>query len=187
MNNQIKGFTLIDLLTAVSIVSILFGIGLPSMRSFITSSEVASRVNQIAGMLNYSRQYSLTKNIVVTVCPSNDGETCSRDWSQGQIAFTDKNKNHIKDDEDIILRAGSQLPKNHVITWRAFQNKNYLQYSPQGFTRYQNGTYRYCVIGDDLSFNRALIVTISGRIRGSKDSDGDGVHEDRVGETIACS
>ena len=187
MNDKIKGFTLIELMAVIAIVSILFGIGIPSMQRLITKSEVASRVNQMVGLLNYSRVYSVSNNVVVTLCPSANGQTCSKDWSQGQMVFTDINKNHVKDEEDIILRVAPQLPENHVMTWRAFQNKKYLQYSPTGFTRYQNGTFRYCVTGEKLSYNRALIINISGRVRMSKDKNGDQVDEDRAGNPVQCS
>jgi len=181
-----NGFTLIELLTTISIIGILTGIGVPGMQELITSSKVSSNVNQMAGLLNFSREYSLSNNIVVTVCPSSDGENCTKNWTEGRISFSDKNQNHIRDENDILLRVQSELPENHVMTWRAFQNKKYLQYSPTGFTRYQNGTFRYCVAGEDKSFNRAIIMAISGRARSSKDVDGDGVHEDRKGDDVVC-
>ena len=186
MNIKFKGFTLIELVTVVAIAGILLGVGVPNMQSLITSAKVTSNVNKMVGLLNYSREYSLNNNVVVTVCPSSDGISCSKYWTKGQIAFTDKNLNHKKDAGEIVLRAYSELPEKHVMTWRAFQNKNYLQYSPTGFTRYQNGTFRFCVLGEDKSFNRAIIMTISGRARSSKDIDGDGIHEDRTGKDVVC-
>lgn len=187
MNNINKGFTLIELLIIISIIGILFGIAMPNMYNLITKTKVSSRVNQLSGMLMLAREYAVDKNVVVTLCPSSDGRLCSGDWSLGQILFMDMNRNHKKDDEDQIIKILPKLPEKHKITWRAFQNKNYLQYSPTGFTRSQNGTFRYCVVGNELSFNRALVINRSGRVRSSQDINGDGIHEDREGEPVLCS
>lgn len=186
LNNKQKGFTLIELLIVIAIVSILLGIALPNMQTIITKTKVAARVNQLVGILMLARKSAVTRNMVVTLCPSSDGLSCSRDWAQGQILFSDANHNHQVDDEDELIRILPKLPKTHKLTWRAFQNKNYLQYSPTGFTRHQNGTFRYCVEGNDLSFNRALIITVSGRVRASYDNDGDGIHEDSKGKPVVC-
>ncbi len=171
----------------IAISIILFGIAIPSYQSYITQAKVTAGINQLAGLIQLARQSAVSKNQVVTVCPSSDGINCSRDWRQGQILFTDNNKNHVIDENDQLIKALPALDKNHNLTWKAFQNKKFLQYSPAGFTRSQNGTFRYCVDGENLKYNRALIINKTGRVRISKDESGDGVHEDREGKQITCN
>ena len=178
--------TLIEMMITVAIAGILLGASAPSVNGFITKNQVASQVNRLVGVINIARSYAITRKVVMTLCPSANGLSCSKNWSQGQILFTDKNHNRIKDNDDQIIKVLPKLPDNHLLTWKVFQNKKYLQYSPTGITRYQNGTFRYCVDGENLTYNRALIVSVSGRVRLSQDTNGDGVHEDRDGKPVIC-
>ncbi len=181
-----KGITLFELLISIGIIGILSGAALPSYTRFIQKSEMNSQINQFIGLLTMARQYSVSKQQIVTLCPSTDGESCGKNWHDGQIIFTDRNRNRIIDEEDKLIRFAQKLPDNYQLTWRTFQNKKYLQYTPSGFTNFQNGTFRYCVNQDDLSLNRAIIINIAGRIRLSTDSNNDGIHEDRKGDNVQC-
>ncbi|PIP80183.1 MAG: hypothetical protein COW84_06650 [Gammaproteobacteria bacterium CG22_combo_CG10-13_8_21_14_all_40_8] len=183
---QNNGYTLLELMIALAIISVLLGQGIPSYQAAVIRSKVSSQLNELTDLLNLARIYAISRNVVTTICPSADGKSCSRDWTQGIMLFRDENLNHTKDLHENIIKILPKLPNSHLLTWRAFQNKNYLQYSPSGFTRSQNGTFRHCVTGETLKYNRALIITVSGRVRMSQDKNKDGIYEDRKGEPIKC-
>jgi type IV fimbrial biogenesis protein FimT len=188
MKNTSQGFTLIELFIVIAIAGILFTTAVSSFSSLVKRSNVSSQINQMVGLINLARETAVAKNTITTICPAAVTESqCGRNWSSGVMLFKDNNLNHQLDPNERIIKRLEALPNGHKLTWRAFQNKNYLQFSPSGFTRYQNGTFRYCISGDDLSFNRALIINMAGRLRQSQDSNEDGIFEDSNKKPVICT
>src|SRR5215472_3186299 len=85
-----RGFTLTELMVAVSIVAILLGIGVPSYRYITNSYRVSSEVNGLLGDLMYARSEAIKEGQDVTLCASADGATCSGStaWNAGWIVFS---------------------------------------------------------------------------------------------------
>ena len=182
----VNGFSLIELLVTIAIVSILITIAMPSYRSFIQRYHMKTEVDKWLLVLNLARQAAISSGNIVTLCPSSNGHSCSKSWQNGAILFIDNNRDHVRDNTELLLQVVAKVKNKQVITWRAFQNRNYIQFQQNGFTWDQNGTFRVCANEPSLKFNRALIVTRSGRIRLSSDSNGDSVHEDAAGDDISC-
>lgn len=63
------GFTLIELMTVVSIVAIMLGVGIPSFRDFILSHRVSNASYDLAYTLNYARSEAIKRNTQVNVVP----------------------------------------------------------------------------------------------------------------------
>jgi type IV fimbrial biogenesis protein FimT len=85
------GFTLVELMVAVSIAAILLAVGIPSFRSTIASNRLTSTTNDLVGTLSQARSEAIRRGARVTVCVSSDGETCATTgtWEQGWISFVD--------------------------------------------------------------------------------------------------
>ncbi|MCP3673585.1 MAG: hypothetical protein GY829_03815, partial [Gammaproteobacteria bacterium] len=98
----------------------------------------------------------------------------------------DHNQDHIFNGDDIFLTKFEKFPDEDTIYWRAFQNKQYLQMSPLGYTRFQNGTFTYCP-REGLKYARGIIINAAGRVRFTKDEDGDGIDEGANGKSLRCS
>lgn len=186
LHYKISGFSLIELMITIAIMSSLFTIGMPSYHDLIKRYHVKVEVDKWQLALNHARQAAITSGNIITLCPSSNGFSCGKNWHDGAILFVDKNRDHHKDSDEVILEVVEQTNNQQVLTWRAFQNRNYIQFQQNGFTWNQNGTLRVCSADASLKYNRALIVTRSGRIRISTDSDGNGVHEDAAGNDVSC-
>jgi len=179
------GFTLIELLTVVAIVGILGGAAIPSMTDIFDANQSTTNLNDFVHRLHLTRNHALQSGKYITICAKGENQVCGRDWSAGQLIFEDKNENLQVDIDEWMIYTGQSLTKEYRLTWRAFQNKRYLRYSPTGMTDWQNGTFRFCNL-EKPKLNRALIINAPGRVRLSKDSNGDGYHEDRTGNKIIC-
>lgn len=64
------GFTLVELLAVITILTILFGIGIPSYRSVTTSAHLSSEINGMLGDMQYARSTALREGRTVTICIS---------------------------------------------------------------------------------------------------------------------
>ncbi|GAB6099058.1 hypothetical protein JCM16358_09370 [Halanaerocella petrolearia] len=55
------GFTLIEIVLVISLISIIAGIGLPSADNYLKKMRLATVINQLVSDLQLARQYSITK------------------------------------------------------------------------------------------------------------------------------
>ena len=185
MKNIIKGVTLIELVIVVSIFSITIVLTAPSLKSFTIKNKLTSQVNKLAMAINLARHSAISLNKIVTLCRSENLQQCQGQWHQGMIIFVDHNKDHIVNGADYILRKFQQFPKDDIIFWRAFGNRQYLQMTPRGYTRYQNGTFTYCP-KEGLEYARGIILNATARVRFTQDTNGDGIDEGANGQSLRC-
>lgn len=183
-----RGFTLVELMVTLTITSVLLFLALPSFSDLIESQRTTSRFNSLVGLVRLARQTAITEAIWVTVCPAN-GETCtnSRQWHTGIMVFQDRNRNGSREEEEVLLAYQPALATGETLHWRAFRNRNHIQFTPGGYTNWQNGSFQYCPASRNARHSKVLIISIPGRTAASMDRDGDGIDEYANGQPLACS
>jgi len=93
------GYTLIELVITIGIVSILIVMGSTSFRYITNSNRVAAEVNGLLGDMQLSRMEAIKQGVWVTICTSTNGTSCAgtTTWQNGWIVFTDNNGNGTVD------------------------------------------------------------------------------------------
>jgi type IV fimbrial biogenesis protein FimT len=183
------GITLVELLIALAVASVLLGLVVPLFDAFVEHNRSAAAINQFIGAVQLARQSAITVRSTVTLCPGTPTDGCgARDsWHLGSVLFIDRNKDGVVDADDSIIRGVPALPAGTRLTWRSFRSRSYLQFRPTGLTSWQNGTLLYCPASGDPRFARAAIINAQGRVRLAPDRDGDGIPEDATGRPLSCS
>jgi len=181
-----KAFTLIELLITLLILSILLAIGLPSFSSLVETRKSDMTVAKIKQAVEVAKVSAVVNGRIVTLCKSQDGIKCGGSWEQGIITFTDANADRTINQDDKLIRYFTFPEAEGRIHWRAFQNRQYLQITSQGFTKFQNGNFTYCPFNKKSYLARQLVINRTARARYTMDSDGDGVQEDSNGKPIRC-
>jgi type IV fimbrial biogenesis protein FimT len=96
MKRPAIGFTLIELMVAITVAGILAAIAVPAFSSFIMNDRDANQINSLAASLNYARSEAVKLNTGggVEVCPSSDGLTCNAPaggWAAGWVILNMSN------------------------------------------------------------------------------------------------
>ena len=181
---KIKGFTLIELLLTISIISILSSL---AFASFISQHQDHTAISELLLAVNLSRNQSISSASITTLCPSENNLKCAGKWEKDLTLFIDHNGNRKVDPNDKIIRKFSPMPNGSKLFWRSFQNKQYLQFAPSGYTRNQNGTFTYCSPSKKLVQAKMLIVNRAGRPRVAQDTDNDGIPNSPSGAIPNCT
>lgn len=185
MSNMTKGFTLIELMISISIISILLGGAIPSFGELINNRKIDHNLLELVQTLQLARATSIIERSKVTLCPNTQNGICGSDWSKGYISFVDYNGDRQINENDKILTQINIDDKKLVISWKAFGYKKSLQWLSTGITNHQNGSFILCY-GQDPKNARGLFITKAGRIRFSKDTNNDDIHEKATGKAIEC-
>jgi type IV fimbrial biogenesis protein FimT len=83
------GFSVVELMVAVTIAAILAALAVPSMRTFLQNDRMWGEQNTLVMSLNQARSEAIKQDLAagVTICTSSDGISCSGsgNWSNGWI------------------------------------------------------------------------------------------------------
>ena len=180
------GLTLIELLISITILSILMTQVIPSFAEILQSYKSIQIIKRIKYQTHKARHLAITTNKVVTICKSDDLQTCGGSWNNGLLVFIDNNQNAKIDDNDIIHSTLIEPVIDGELSWRSFGNKVYLQFLPSGRTNNQNGTFTYCPNDKPASDAKGFSITKTGRSQMAWDRNGDGIPENSSGTALRC-
>lgn len=158
-NNMKKalGFTLIELIVTLAVVSILLLTGIPALNKMTESNRLVAQINEVAGGLALARSESIRTGSIVTLCASTDAATCAgvnvNNWESGWIAFTDKDGDNTVEsgDGDTLIKIGEAVPNATLrLTLNDAANAGIYQFLPDGSSRDRDnsgttvGTFTLC-------------------------------------------
>lgn len=147
-----RAFSLIELLTTLTLISLLASIALPSLANLIERNRIYSLRDQLQAQLHHARASSVLHNRDVEVCGSSDGQHCDDRWQEGWLShFVDSTKN-------ISQR---QLAPQEIITWSGATNR--IRFHGNGTSPLGNGRFYICDRHQAVSLQ--IIINRQGRLR----------------------
>jgi len=181
------GRTLIEMMFVVAIGLLILSQVAPSLDAIYQRSRATSSINWIIGVVNYARHAAINKRVTVTLCPA-AAETlkCKGKWHHGVIMFADHNEDAKFNGDDYLIDRVSADRVYGSLKWRAFRNRQYLQMTAVGYTRYQNGNFVFCPISANPRFARQIVINVQGRARMIHSKDKQGRPVDRKGKPLRC-
>ena len=175
------GYTLIELMSMLAVVSILVSVGLPMLNVFFDSNRMVSNTNDLVAGLNIARSEAIKQQTRVTLCQSADTASCtgSGQWEDGWIVFQDPNGNATVDGGERILRLNAAVDGQVTIRSNDVSNliASSVSFTSRGLPKAlnggaQSGTFRICdkrglkVNADGVStVARGVILSPSGKVR----------------------
>lgn len=183
-----KGFTLIEMLIAISIMGCLFLISTPKLDRFLTSTHVDNQISTLQRLLLLTRNASINYQLPVTFCPLDMHNHCSNTWGNELSVFTDINNN-----KQLNIGLGERVlsvkkPIAAEYTLQYGTTRIGVTYAPTGRLSGwgQNATFKVCP-KSDLSLTRGITVAVSGRLYPSFKNNNQGPDRNRSGVPITCA
>ena len=176
-----RGFTLIELMVTLVLVSVMLVLAAPSFITFQRNSELTTTANSFLATLSAARAEAMKRQLRTFVIPVTPG-----DWSSGWVAFVDVNSNVSAtalsmDSGDIELLRSAALPASVAIdttSATSFEHAGvqYAMFNGSGFMSLIGGGFP-AGGADSLDFTngasetRRVLASVAGRVRVCKPTD----------------
>lgn len=157
------GFALLDLLIALTILGILFGIVIPSLKNAVARVQATSARSALTATLFDAQRNATVVGREIVVCPA-AGEQCigGQDWSRGWIVFIDHNSDRLHGPGEQIVRHEDELPAGVRLYGTAGRQR--IVYQPNGGSAGTNITFTLCDRRGPKSA-QALVLSNGARLR----------------------
>jgi type IV fimbrial biogenesis protein FimT len=176
------------------VAAILLALGAPNLSTLILDNRRATAINDMVSDMMLARSEATKRAVTVSVCKASgllaacDG---AAGWQDGWLVFTDLNNDGAfaddgdatpcEDAEECILRVHGPLPPRGALTFP----RDRVGFDARGFAVGFGGTFVFCD-SRGAAAARGRVLTSTGRLRPSTDTDADGVHEDGGGAALTC-
>lgn len=99
-----RGFSMIELMVALSVASILLSLAVPSFVRLIQNNRAAIAANEMLFSAQLARGEAVKHARAVRLCPSSDAAACSGGtaWEGGWIVWIDRNRNDALDADEVL-------------------------------------------------------------------------------------
>jgi type IV fimbrial biogenesis protein FimT len=146
-----NGFTLIELIVAITIIGILAAMAGPSMWTFFSQNRLSSQINELIADINLARSEAIKRSTTAGICATAiNGTACAGgNWANGWMSYyIDPATNAT-----VTLRLHQQLIGNSTLTSAA----GAIVYTKDGTVTSGTGDYDLC----DTQLHRFRRVNIS--------------------------
>jgi prepilin-type N-terminal cleavage/methylation domain-containing protein len=152
---QEKGYSLIELLTCLSLLAILLSFTV-SVTSLYKKNQLQTITDDIKKAFQFAKMQALISGKTLLLAPLPP----SKDWSAGMVLFVDPG-NHQYTSDIKPLQKWQWHFTGITITWHGFQSRGYLLFTPDINSSTLNG---YFIIKNSIQQIK-LVINRIGRIK----------------------
>lgn len=180
------GFSLVELMVAISITAITLALAAPSFSDAVQKNRISSITQEFLGTIAYARSEAARRAGSVCLCKSSNGSSCgtgATTWADGWIVFrnSDSDSPPVVDSGEPILKVFGSLPSGYTLAASsAFASS--LCYDRYGMAN-DLGTFAICRDSDETTAKAILVLRT--RPRMATDSDADGVPNKEAGGAVS--
>ncbi len=164
-----NAFTLIEVMIAVAILSILLAIAAPSFSNIIQNNRLATGANEVISTFMIARSEAIKRGVNVRVVSSG-----GNDWSTGWSIVTDEDNDTFFNavpacgvNQDCMIQNKTQLDPSLSFNAPA-NNAAFFEFDARGRLRVANSLPNTLVMCDArglVQAARAIVISNTGRVR----------------------
>lgn len=166
-----RGFTLVELLTVLAVMSILLSAAVPMFSGIAETIRLNAAARDFMAHLQLARGEAIKRQVRVAMCVSADGASCAADggWEQGWLVFEDGNNNGRRDAGEPLIQQAAALAPGYRMTGN-LPVAHYVSFHPAAETRttsgaFQAGTITVCRASAQAAQGRQVVLNAVGRPR----------------------
>lgn len=164
-----RGFTLIEAIVALAIVTIIAAMAVPSFSAMLAKRRISASAHTLYSVLQEARSVAINESTAVTTCLSPDGLLCKNKLNQGSagqfISFRGTNLPTASTWKELGIRA---LPLNTQagdISLNKFGGpSSQIQFQADGITLNSNQNGSFTVADQQGQMTQKVAVARTGRI-----------------------
>lgn len=162
--NKTKGFTLIEVMVTVSVMSTLLAVGLPAFAALIETQRTSAALASLVSQMSHARLAAVKHRRPTILCPSTSGTHCDAgtDWSGGWMMFVERGDRTRPSKRSDLLQVET-VPTSRHLRIRSTAGRDSLRYLPDGRSAGSNLTIVVC--NNDSERLGAVVVNNAGRPR----------------------
>jgi len=167
------GFTIVEMLIVVLVISVTMAIALPSFNGMLSNSRITTDTNRLVNDIQLARSESMKRGVRVILCRSADttiaNPVCggtTKVWSNGWLVFASGNANNTYEPaNDILIKVSHAVHERITLKSNSTSNAN-LEYNPDASTNEGGGTAVFAICdARGASFGNEIQVPPVGRPR----------------------
>lgn len=173
--SRIAGISLLELLIALGITSLLIANALPSFAPILERYHSRMVQHTVLKAFWDARADAVTHGLPVVICGSGDGVNCDYNWNESMIVFRDNNRDEVFNGEDTMLYRKAIVPEGASLrTYRRYFRVRWM-----GNLASHPDSFRYCSYSGKERMNWRAAVNRVGKVRIDK--------RDRDGGPVQCA
>lgn len=175
------GFTLVELIIIIGIITILATVAIPQLGPMLSSSRTTAQYNQIITTLNLARSEAVKRNQRIRLCAGSTDSCTNTDWEDGWVVLAPNTSGN-----DTILQAIEPLSPGYTLRLSESSSATQLEYRANGTLGNTIGTFTLCDDTGQASRAKAVNLNLMGQPGRARDTDGDGTVEDVKENNVGC-
>lgn len=136
-----SGFTLMELMIAITLGVILLGIGIPSLGTLLKNSRANYESERLIKHLRFARNQAISDQQTVTACLVNSGNECVDKQPVQLLVFIDDNDNSKLDNGETELSRTPAFSADATLS----STRPRVLFAPDGTSIGTNMTIRVCI------------------------------------------
>ena len=160
-----KGFSLIELLVGIAILTILMVMAAPSFYSLIQNDLSISISNNLQMGLNYARSEAIKRGSNVSICPASDStfSACGSNWANGWIIFLNPTGSNAISTSTVLRteaidRTGATITTSPALTVATYTSSGFAASGTS------NVTFTIKTSGCTADYGRSIAISLTGRL-----------------------
>ncbi|MDF2940630.1 MAG: prepilin-type N-terminal cleavage/methylation protein [Gammaproteobacteria bacterium] len=150
---RLSGFTITEMLIVIGLIAIVSAFSTNAIYKILHREIQLSNIEKMSQVILYARNYAISHNKTINLCPSKTHRNCEGNWTDGAILLSNNKE---------ILLSLPKLQTGYHLSLHAFPDSDHLEFNALGMLNSNNGKFIYQLPDGAIE---TLLISKTGRVR----------------------